>query len=273
MNLNKNNKIRIDYQNKRIKVFDLKKSSSQITQIEDIAENEGLDKIIIFQKEIEEIKNLIELGFNQEGIIDGFYDGESAHILAKYINEERQQTDNLLAENKIISSIKANNNKITDSVIPDNYSIRDASNDDIPQIVDIFNQVFETYPAPMNDEEYVAKAINTNVDLAVIEDTHNRIIGLSSAEIDYVNKNAEITDCATLPSERGKGLMKYLIQYLENNMRKKDIVNLFSIARARSFGMNKVLYTLDYKYRGRLINNVHIAGNWENMNIWAKHLD
>lgn len=67
--------------------------------------------------------------------------------------------------------------------------------------------------------------------------------------------------------------MQHLIQYLEDNMKTKDIINLFSIARARSIGMNKVLYNLNYKYRGRLINNVHIAGNWENMNIWVKRLD
>jgi len=273
MNLLKTFEVTIDHTNKRLKAFDLEDSKSQITILENIAKEEGLEKIILFQKELEEINYLYDQGFINEGKIDGFFDGESAHLLSKYITEERQVSDNQQEEDEIITTILTQNKAILDNQLSDSYNIRNATDEDIPQIIEVFSKVFETYPTPMNDEEYIKKAINSNLDMAVVENSQNAIVGLSSAEIDFTNNNAEITDCATLPSERGKGLMNQLIQHLEDKMKQKDVVNLFSIARARSFGMNKVLYNLNYKYRGRLINNVHIAGSWENMNIWVKKID
>jgi len=35
---------------------------------------------------------------------------------------------------------------------------------------------------------------------------------------------------------------------------------------------NKAFYRSGYNYGGRLLNNCHIAGSFENMNIWSKTL-
>lgn len=64
----------------------------------------------------------------------------------------------------------------------------------------------------------------------------------------------------------------FLIEALEKEMAGEDIVHVFSLARASSFGMNAVLYHSGYQYGGRLINNCFIAEGLENMNIWCKQL-
>ncbi len=262
--------VTIDKTNKRLKVFEFEEIDKSSTHLIDIAEQEGLDKIILFQNEDSEIIHIEEHGFTKEGEIDGFFDGKDAHLYTKYLSQTRKSSDSVKEENNIIQTIM-NTEPATNRALPDEYRIRDATDKDISQIVNVFNEVFKSYPTPMNDRAYVEKAIHSNVEMAVIEN-HDEIIGLSSAEIDFERNNAEITDCATIPSERGKGINNHLIQYLENKMQRMGITNLFSIARAKSFGMNKVLHNHKYRYRGRLINNVHIAGDWENMNIWVKQL-
>ncbi len=262
----------IDQNNKRLRVFNYDEEPKKLSkQLNNIAEEENLEKIIIFGNEKEDRNAFFDQGFIQEGKIDGFYNGKPAYLLSKYLTDDRQASDIFEKEDHILQEILNSTDSFPQKISSDNILIREANTNDIPDIVNMFKQVFVSYPTPMDNEEYVKKAINTNVDMVVAEE-QNEIIGVSSAEIDFENNNAEITDCATHPKKRGKGIMNHLIRHLEKKMEKRNIVNLFSIARARSYGMNKVLYNLDYHYGGRLINNVHIAGNWEDMNIWSKKI-
>jgi beta-lysine N6-acetyltransferase len=98
------------------------------------------------------------------------------------------------------------------------------------------------------------------------------IVSAASAEINDFYKNAELTDCATLPEHRKYGLMKMILQELEVELKRRGVFCVYSIARSLSFGMNAVLYQLGYAYRGRLMNNVYIYDKLENMNMWVKNL-
>ncbi len=273
MNFKQNNQIVIDKTNKRLKIFECEKDlESFARRMEKLAVEHDLEKIILFGKDANYKEACLSLGFVFEGKIDGFFNGIEAYILSRFLTKEREFSDNLVNEEQLLNSISETKPVTANHKLPEGYQIREANEEDAEQIVEIFNVVFKTYPSSMHEKEYVKKALNTNVDLVVIENELGEIVSLSSAEIDFERKNAEITDCATLPSERGKGLMYHMIQFSEKKMQHRGIQNLFSIARARSFGMNKVLYNHQYQYRGRLINNVHISGNWENMNIWVKPL-
>jgi len=79
-----------------------------------------------------------------------------------------------------------------------------------------------------------------------------------------------MTDFATLPSERGKGLASILLNNLEEEARKRGTEYFYTIARSRSFGMNKVFKRAGYEYTGKLINNCNMCGEIENMYIWCK---
>jgi putative beta-lysine N-acetyltransferase len=81
-----------------------------------------------------------------------------------------------------------------------------------------------------------------------------------------------MTDFATLPDQRGLGLAQHLLAALERDMGHEEIPNLYTIARARSAGMNRVFYNHGYHWTGTLVNNCHIAGRFEDMHVWCKDL-
>jgi putative beta-lysine N-acetyltransferase len=98
------------------------------------------------------------------------------------------------------------------------------------------------------------------------------LIALSSAEMDLSGSNVEMTDFATLPGERGRGLARFLLQEMERAMRKRKMRTAYTIARAVSPGMNITFSRMGYRYSGTLVNNTHISGSIESMNIWYKSL-
>ncbi|MDK2821144.1 MAG: beta-lysine N6-acetyltransferase [Clostridia bacterium] len=81
---------------------------------------------------------------------------------------------------------------------------------------------------------------------------------------------AEISDYATNPDYRGHGLMRILTSAIEDELKRSGIISIYSLARAISRGMNSALYKCGYTYRGKFINNCHICGKFEDMNLWTK---
>ena len=90
--------------------------------------------------------------------------------------------------------------------------------------------------------------------------------------MDAEHENAEMTDFATLPEFRAQGYAGILLKTMEEQMEKKGIKTVFTIARALSSGMNITFAKNGYTYGGRLVNNTNISGNIESMNIWYKKL-
>ena len=99
-----------------------------------------------------------------------------------------------------------------------------------------------------------------------------RIVSAASAEIHPSVKAAELTDCATSEEARGLGLMSHILVRLEDEMRREGYICAYTMARARSWGMNTVFHRLGYAFNGRLVNNCDIFGDLEDMNIWVKNL-
>jgi putative beta-lysine N-acetyltransferase len=97
-----------------------------------------------------------------------------------------------------------------------------------------------------------------------------QIVSAASAEINRKFKNAELTDCATLPQAAGQGHMKKLLSFLEQQLQAEGIGCCYTIARAESVSMNKAFAQLGYTYGGRLVNNCFIYSGIEDMNVWYK---
>ena len=113
--------------------------------------------------------------------------------------------------------------------------------------------------------------MNENVTyFSILKD--EKIIALASAEMDVTSLNVEMTDFATLPEYQGNGLAIYLLKWMEDEMRKKNMKIAYSISRAVSFGVNIIFAKSGYEYSGTLLNNTNISGNIESMNIWYKSL-
>ena len=69
-----------------------------------------------------------------------------------------------------------------------------------------------------------------------------------------------------------KGLARQLLVFMEAQMISKGLTTAYTIARARSIGMNITFAQQEYQYNGRLINNTQISGQTESMNVWSKPL-
>ena len=95
---------------------------------------------------------------------------------------------------------------------------------------------------------------------------------VAAAEVDSGNKNAEMTDFATLPKWRSMGFAKTLLKHMEKQARKREVQTAFTIARAESDGINFVFKNSGYRYAGMLKNNTQISGSIQSMTVWYKHL-
>lgn len=264
--------ILIDLHNRRMKVLDYTGGNLDVLvqEVKETAQRYRLSKII-FQAKQEIKKPLLDKGFVLEGIIPAFFAGQDCFCLSYFLTEERQKSDYISKEEEIINEILNAKKERQTKQLPPTLSLRPAGGHDVKKLVQLYQEIFTSYPSPLLNEAYVRSVINKQVYFMAVFDGE-KLVSAASAEIDQKNNNAEITDCATLPEYRGKGLLTALITALEKEMWQRNLQVLCSFARAGSYGMNAVLHKLNYRFTGRMINNCHIAGRFEDMNIWVKEI-
>ncbi|HOO49065.1 MAG TPA: putative beta-lysine N-acetyltransferase [Saccharofermentans sp.] len=218
-------------------------------------------------------KNIfLESGYEQEAFIPKFYNGDGdGCFVCKYFDKKRK-VNALNSECKEILKI-AQKKDVLDikKSLERGYVCRRANENDIPSIVDLYRAVFKSYPFPIFKEKYIAQTIKENVIYFGIWNNKS-LVAVSSIEMDKHNCNAEMTDFAVLNEYRGNGFALYLLEEMEKNFNKLDIKTAFTIARAKSAGMNITFARKGYIYAGTLINNTDIAGQIESMNVWYKNI-
>ncbi len=264
-------KILVDYTNERLKILDYHEvTDSNILGIVEFASENGLGKIISNCR-IRLLEPYRKCGFKIEGLIKGFFKGEDAYCVSFFIDKKREISIKTKEEDEIISKCDFIDGKfsIAEST---KYMIRSAEASDVPQMTKLFLSVFKTYPSPVFNGDYLQKIMKEQVLFKVaVED--DKIISIASADMDKENLNAEMTDCATYPEHRGRGILPNLIKSLEQELLQKEFITLYSLSRAINPGINRTLGKLQYRYCGRLVNNCHICGGFEDMNIWVKNLN
>ena len=262
--------ITLDRFNKRIRVEDyLGNFQACIDESLKLAENILAEKII-FKARKENVQELLNQGFLYEGSIDKFFLGSDCHFLVKYTNDERRNSSQWKKEDQILASVQRLPLKGVLKPPPSSFSGRRAEEADKVKLAGLYRKVFEVYPTPMNDPVYVKKCMESGTVFYIFEH-EGEVVSAASAEINQLYRNAEITDCATLPEYRQYGLMKHLIEKLERHLVSNGIYCIYSIARSLSFGMNAALHQQGYYYRGRLANNCFIFDKLEDMNLWVKN--
>lgn len=261
----------LDKQNKRVRVEDyLGSISNVVVRAEELAESEKADKLIIKGRK-EHFTQLLERGFSFEARIDGFFLGSDCLFFSKFFSDERRTSPHWVQEDGIIKSVYHLAEPAQTITPPKDYVLKKMNETDAKGLSDLYKTVFQIYPTPLNDPEYIIKTMKEGtIYFGFVHD--GQIVSAASAEVNLFYKNAEMTDCATLKEHRKHGLMKVLLARLEVELIDNGIYCSYSIARALSFGMNAALYQLGYAYRGRLVNNVFIYDKIENMNVWVKDL-
>lgn len=212
-------------------------------------------------------------GYKEEAYIPGFYRGkEDAFFMARYFDPRRACFSDAASVEKVIQTAKNAAPVQAEVLTPEGvFNYRPLNEKDIPDMAAVYKKVFETYPFPIHNPDYLAATMKDNVVYFGVWD-QNSLIAVSSCEMDIQSKNVEMTDFATHPDYRGRGLASFLLMKMEDEMRRIGVLTAYTIARATSYGMNITFGKHKYIYSGTLINNTNISGGIESMNIWYKTL-
>ncbi|AEG58546.1 putative beta-lysine N-acetyltransferase [Desulforamulus ruminis] len=231
------------------------------------AKEESLEKIILPARE-EDLKSFQENGFVLEGVIEAYYPDSKGYFLSAYPCIRRGKSLFLQEEQAMLKKILSQP-RLTKGCLPEEFLLRRATKQDINRMADLFRQVFATYPTPIYTPRYLNCAMEKG-DLYMVVYHGQQLVGAAAAEIDRDYGRTELTNCATHPDYRGLGLNTLLLKELEQCCLNRHPRCLYSLARSSSYGMNLILHRLGYRFQGTLINNCHIAGRFENMNLWVK---
>ena len=214
----------------------------------------------------------IDAGFEQEACAAAMFDGaEDAVFLGYYLNPDRKIEPDVKKLKSIVSLAKSKGKNPTITPLSKKYGIRKCTEKDAQRMAEIYGIVFDTYPFPIDNPNYIVDTMKSHVVYFGIE-YKGELVALASAETDKASKSVEMTDFATLPDRRGRGFAVHLLEEMEGFCKTKGYKTAYTIARAISPGMNITFAKLGYSYGGRLVNNTNISGNIESMNIWHKPL-
>lgn len=263
-------RVSIDKYSRRIWVFDylVNDAAAMTGRLKEVAMIYGLDKIILpaLNKDRQALE---EQGFICEGQVAGFFQGRTASFMVFYTDVKRGYSVTKAEEQVMRTEIMAR--EVTSRgrlVLPPGFRCRESRPADLPALARLYRQVFVSYPTPVGNIDYLAATVGKSAYYQVIT-WQGEIVSVAAGEIDITHNNAEMTNCATLPEFRGKGLMHFLLAELDQQCARMGIVCRYTLARAGSYGMNLVFHRLNYRYGGTLTNNCHIAGGLGNMNIWV----
>ena len=208
----------------------------------------------------------------KEAVVPGFFTGKTdGFFIAKYFSDRRKKTQNVEKPLRLVGQAgkgSANNINRTGRVTRDVVSCKPS---DAAEMSMIYQQVFKSYPFPIQKPTYLKRMMKEGVLYFCIR-IKGRIAAIAAAEIDLVSKNAEMTDFATLPKWRGMGFAGMLLSHMDKKTIKLGIKTAYTIAKAASHGMNSVFKSSGYRYAGLLKNNSQICGSIQSMTVWYKQL-
>lgn len=211
--------------------------------------------------------------YREEACIPSFYNSEyKVHFLSQFFNAKRSfvfKKDKKEIDDIVMASSNAFD--ASDLELPGKYHVKTMGTEDIKPLAKLYKKAFKVYPFPIFKEKYLLKTMNNNVlYMGIFED--DNLVSAASSEIDLNGKNAEMTDFATDPKHRGQNLSYFLLRKMEAAMKRTGIKTVYTIARAKSYGMNKTFGRSHYRFGGTLDNNTQIGESIESMNVWHKFL-
>lgn len=254
--------------NDRIYVMHLNPARVQsfIVRLHEMAANKGYGKILA-KIPASAWQAFACAGYVTEAVVPGFFNGRGDGLfIAKYLDPGRSEAGNLEALKLILAQQIQPSKNIKASQKASACTPADAA-----EISAVYQQVFDSYPLPIEQPEKLRQLMQNNVCYYCVR-KDDRIVAVAAADIDLRGKNAEMTDFATLPPYRGKGMAGALLRHMERDVRSHRVITAYTIARAASAGMNAVFRNNGYRYAGLLKNNSQISGSLQSMAVWYKQL-
>lgn len=207
--------------------------------------------------------------FFREGRIPGFYSGRDDCVVLGYAVDAARGEPGFA---KDVAQVDA---------IIENYTPRPrarpaieterATVEDAPILASLIDETFSQYPTPSGRPRYIAKAIEDGIPFRLVRE-NGKAVACASADLVPEARTAELTDCATRPDQRGRGLMQAILSDLMDDLREMDYPTAFTLARARVPGVNLGFKRLGFEYNGRMHRSCRIGDGLEDMNIWSRRL-
>lgn len=263
-----------DEHNLRLKLYGLRSSTelSSAAAVIDETSARGVSKLIVYARPGDD-EGWRRAGLLHEGTIRRYFaDGGDAEIWSRFTTKERRRTKATADQDRTVEIARAL--EATPPELAKGYRCEIATREDAGAIAGLMKRVFSRYPETI-DAKSIASAIDEGEKhFRVARDGSGHIVASASAEIDSRNRSAELTDCATDPDARGRGLMRFILRALEIDLRERfRNTDVYTLARADEPAMNCAFAKLGYDYTGRLVNNCHMPNGWESMNIWCRRGD
>lgn len=209
-------------------------------------------------------------GYSIEAVIPRFYYGKtSCCFVAKFFYNRQRTDEDFTNLQTIIKDEKTLHNGAAGRI--SQFQVELCTTTDAEELASFYSTLFESYPFPVFDPGYLREIMGENVNYYCIR-VENKVVAAAATESNRSEKYAEMTDFATVPDWRGKGLAACLLSHMNTEIRRSGIATAFTIARAASFGMNRVFRNCGYSYSGLLINNTQIGGEIQSMSVWYKLL-
>jgi putative beta-lysine N-acetyltransferase len=242
-----------------------------IEQLDTLARDKGYGKIFAKIPASHE-QRFTDRGYVVEAEVPRFFRGETAMtVVSKFLSPGRATPANGEKGRQIIEKAQKAAHNPPSPALPPEYGCDACTPDDVEEMAAVYGQVFASYPFPILDPAFLRQTMAG--DTAYFGVRHRgRLVALASAEIEREDLNAELTDFATIPEFRRKGLARFLLDTAERLLCEMGIPTGYTIARAASRGMNTVFAQCGYLYAGTLVKNTNICGRIEDMNVWYKRL-
>ncbi len=215
----------------------------------------------------EDVPDFLRSGFHLEGhLFRGKYN-KFVVSLAHFPQRERRKSATLPLEDEVLQTV------LTEKTLSRTFVLQGISLDTLnqlyaKQVSQLLTKIFSSYPSPVGDPQYISSMMQKKCIFAGAFD-QDKLIGVAAAYVDSRFGRCEMTDCAVLNEYRGYSLSEKLLKILEKEVRKLGPYTLYTLAKAQSAAMNRVFFKLGYQYTGRLINNCHISGSFQDMNLWV----
>lgn len=211
-------------------------------------------------------------GYEREAGVPGLFQGiEDAHFMCWYGCAQRRVDPHAARASEILTLAQARQAAPPAPGRLAAAEITEAGPAQVEAMSHLYAQVFPSYPFPIQDPSYLLDTMRSHVRYFCVLDG-GELCAVASSEMDVAAGNVEMTDFATEPSHRGRGLAVRLLGRMEVEMKAQGMRTAYTIARALSAGMNITFARMGYAFGGRLVNNTNISGHIESMNVWHKGL-
>jgi putative beta-lysine N-acetyltransferase len=248
-----------------------------LDELDALAAKGGYGKIIAKGRR-SDIRKFATRGFRAEAVIPGFFGPrEDAVFVGKFLDPGRAHEPAIqrIREVRQVAwgqrSERDGEEAIPEAVSAPGIEFREVGPDDLEAVASCYDEVFESYPFPIDDADHLRREHEGGTRFFTAWDGMS-LVAASSMEPGGARGTVEMTDFATLPSNRGEGLATRLLGMMDSAAMEAGKRVAFTIARAVSFGMNITFARRGYRFGGTLVRNTQISGSIESMNVWHKAL-